>query len=147
MERQPRDSNAPLLGPTLIIRICLVGVLLLIGSFVLFQWELMRGSSIEMARTMVVNVFVVWEIFYLFNCRSLVYPFWRVGVFSNPLLLVAVVGMILAQLLFTYAPFMQHAFGSAPIGLREWLLLICGGICLFFIIELEKALRRMVSDI
>ncbi len=147
MERQPRDTNAPLLGPALIVRICLVGVLLLIGAFVIFQWELMRGSSIEMARTMVVNVFAVWELFYLFNCRSLVHPFWRVGVFSNPLLLVAVVGMILAQLLFTYAPFMQHAFGSAPIGLREWLLLICGGICLFFIIELEKALRRMVSDI
>jgi len=48
-----------------------VGVLLLIGSFGLFEWELLDGESEAKARTAAVNMFVFGELFYLFNCRSL----------------------------------------------------------------------------
>ena len=146
MKRKPRDPDAPLLGWPLIIRICIAGILLLIGTVGLFEWELLRGNNIEAARTIAVNVIVFGEIFYLFNCRSLQYPFWKIGVFSNPLIWMGIIAMSALQLLFTYAPFMQQAFGTASLGVREWLLLINGGIVLFFIIEIEKEWHRRLSD-
>ena len=79
MARPPRSPKAPLLDSVLIGRIVLVGVLLLAGAFGLFEYGLQTGQSVEEARTVAVNVFVFGEMFYLFNCRSLTAPSWRVG--------------------------------------------------------------------
>ena len=43
-----------------------------------------QAHSLAEARTVAVNVFVVVEAFYLFNCRSLTRSCIAVGVFSNP---------------------------------------------------------------
>ena len=71
MVRMPREPKTPILTGKLIGRILLVGALLLIGSFGLFEWELMRGAGAEEARTVAVNVFVMVELFYRFDGRSL----------------------------------------------------------------------------
>jgi cation-transporting ATPase F len=44
----------------------------------------------------------------------------QLGLFSNLWIGVGVGSMILLQLLFTYAPFMNRFFHSAPIGWDAW---------------------------
>jgi magnesium-transporting ATPase (P-type) len=129
MSRSPLDPRQPLLTWELGLRIVLVGFLLLVGSFGLFEWELHQGSSVTAARTCAVNVFVFGEIFYLFNCRSLRFSMFRVGLFSNRWVLGGVILMVLLQLLFTYLPAMNIAFGSHSIGLREWGLVLGTSFC------------------
>ncbi len=121
MLRPPRDPHSPLLSRALLLRILLVGILLLIGAFGLFEWALMQGMSEDVARTIAVNVFVFGELFYLFNCRSLTRSMLAVGVFSNRWLLAGVAVMIALQLAFTYVPIMNTIFHSAPIDPAWWL--------------------------
>jgi cation-transporting P-type ATPase F len=45
-----------------------------------------------------VNVFVMVELFYLFNCRSLTKSMFQLGVFSNPWIWVGVGSMVALQL-------------------------------------------------
>lgn len=142
MLRMPRDPKRPILTRHLVFRICLVGVLLLAGAFGLFEWELNHGESLPAARTVAVNVFVFGELFYLFNCRSLSYSMFRVGVFSNPWVIFGVISMTLLQLLFTYWPPMHMLFGSAEIGYDEWLLIFAVGILSYGVIGLEKMVVR-----
>src|SRR3546814_14910260 len=71
MERRPRDANAPLLSPFLLWRVVLVSMLLAALSLGVFFHTLGQGRDLETARTMVVNMLVVAEIFYLFNVRYL----------------------------------------------------------------------------
>ena len=71
MARPPRDPVRPLLTRDLSLRILLVSALLLGGSSVLFEWAQAQGVRSPEARTVAVNLFVVGELFYLFNCRSL----------------------------------------------------------------------------
>jgi Ca2+-transporting ATPase len=144
MTRSPRDSKENVLTPKLIFRIFLVGIMLPIGAFTLYNWELSQGASQDAARAVAVNVFVFGELFYLFNCRSLTFSMFRMGVFSNRLLLLGVAGMILAQLLITYVPFMNIAFGTAPLGLEQWSLIIAVSFIIYLIIELEKFIQRKV---
>lgn len=141
MNRPPLDPQQPLLTRELGMRIGLVGFMLLLGSFGLFAWELRQGSSVAAARTCAVNVFVFGEIFYLFNCRSLRHTMFRIGLFSNRWVLGGVCLMVLLQLLFTYLPVMHTAFGSQPIGLREWVLIISASLVVYLVIEFEKWLR------
>ena len=140
--RPPRNPDHPLLTRELIGRICLVGFLLLLFAFGLFEWTLAQGRSVEAARTCAVNAFVFSELFYLFNCRSLRYSAFYLGFAGNRLLLIGVALMIALQLLFTYHPVMQIAFGSQAIGMGEWALILAGSAIIYGAVETEKAIRR-----
>ena len=142
MTRPPRDPTRPILTPELIFRIGLVGVLLLVGSFSLFWWELGLGSGLVHARTVAVNAFVVMELFYLFNCRSLSASAGSMGLFTNPWIYVGVGSMSVVQLAYTYLPFMNTLFKSTPIGLAAWGRVLVAGAVTFTVIEVEKACRR-----
>jgi cation-transporting ATPase F len=145
MARPPRDPQTPILTGTLVFRIGMVGVLLLVGSFGLFQWELSKGQSLEVARTAAVNMFIFGEVFYVFNCRSLEFSMWHVGCFSNRWLLIGVTLMIGLQLLFTYSLWMNQTFRSAPLALTEWWLIIGWGFIIYGIVGFEKTLRYWIS--
>src|SRR3546814_14709628 len=71
MQRRPRERGAPLLSPFLLWRVVLVSVLFAAVTLGIFFYTLDQGRGLEVARTMVVNMFIVAEIFYLFNVRYL----------------------------------------------------------------------------
>jgi magnesium-transporting ATPase (P-type) len=147
MDRPPRDPVQPILTPNLILRILIVSLIMVAGGFTIFQWEIRQGASLAEARTAVVNVIVMVETFYLLNCRSLTRPFFSLGLFTNLWVIAGVVAMIMAQLLFTYAPFMNRLFHSAPIRGAAWLRIIGIGLVVFVAIEFKKWLdaRRSMT--
>jgi cation-transporting ATPase F len=149
MRRLPRRPGTPILTKPLILRILLVSVLLLLGAFGLFQLELgLSNGNVNLARTLAANVFVFGEMAYLFNCRSMTRPFWRLGWWSNRLFWAGVVGMTLLQLIYDYAPIFNSIFGSTPMGPREWVLVLCSSLLIYAVVEIEKwatRLRRIPS--
>jgi Ca2+-transporting ATPase len=142
MSRRPRPPDAPILTRVLVFRMLLVGILILLGAFGLYELELRLGASEAVARTVAVNAVVALEIFYVFNCRSLTRSMFQIGVFSNQWVIVGVVAMIALQLLFTYAPFMNQLLRSAPIDLTQWGHILAVGLAGYVIVEIEKWLRR-----
>ena len=142
MRRPPRRLDQPVLDAALIRRIVLVSFLLLAGAFGLFLRELAQGHSLAEARTVAVNVFVMVEAAYLFNCRSLTRGFWKQGLFSNLWIWAGVGSMMLLQLAMTYLPVMNQLFGTAPIGLAEWLEITLVALFSSSVIALEKWLSN-----
>ena len=145
MRRKPRNPQAPILNGILILRIVLVGSIILVGSFGLFEYELARGASVEEARTVAVNVVIFVEIFYLFSARSLTRSPIQIGFFSNPWAIGGALLMALIQLLYTYAPFMNKIFSSAPMSVVLWLDVLGVSLAAFILIEFEKWLRRRAA--
>ncbi|MHC1752500.1 cation-transporting P-type ATPase [Humidesulfovibrio sp.] len=145
MDRPPRHPARPILGGFLIQRIVLVGVLLLVASFGLFNLELHQGASLEAARTVAVNVFVLVETTYLFNARSFTRSPFALGLFSNPWVNGGAGLMLLLQLAYTYAPPMNALFSSAPIGAMQWARVLACALVVFVVVEIEKKLRGTVA--
>ncbi len=148
MRRPPRRLDQPVLDRALIRRIVLVSFLLLAGAFGLFLRELAQGHTLAEARTVAVNLFVMVEAAYLFNCRSLTQGFWKQGLFSNLWIWAGVGSMMLLQLAMTYLPVMNQLFGTAPIGVAEWLEITLVALFSSSVIALEKWLtyRRAASS-
>ncbi len=142
MERPPRRPGAPILSRVLIRRIVLVGALLLGAAYGLFEWAETTGESVGVARTIAVNVFVMVEIFYLFNCRSLSRSVLRIHPLSNRWVLGGVGIMVALQIMYTYAPFMHVAFRSAPLTLEHWSYILTAGVATLLIVESEKWLTN-----
>ncbi|ATP18362.1 HAD-IC family P-type ATPase [Sphingobium yanoikuyae] len=139
MERRPRAAGAPLLSPFLLWRIMLVSVLMGAMALGIFFYAQHVGHDIDTARTMVVNMLIVGEIFYLFNVRFLhMRSLTLRGAMGTPIVLAAIVAVVIAQLLFTYAPFMHDIFDSRPLSLTDGLMIIGLGAAMFAVLELEK---------
>jgi len=142
MLRPPRNPKRPLLTFALMMRTGLVSLIMLAGAFWLFFWELNRaGETLAEARTAVVNVVVLVELGYLFNCRSLNHSIWCIGLFTNRAAIIGSVAMIAAQLCFTYAPVMNKLFHTAPIGTVTWLRIAAVAATSFATVEFEKWVR------
>ena len=143
MRRQPRPASAPLLSPFLVWRILLVSVLFAAGGLAIFFYALGKGLPLDTARTMVVNVIVVFEIFYLFSVRYLHMTSFTIrGLFGTPAVLAALVVVVLAQFAFTYLPLMQALFQTRPVALVDGLVIIGAGVALMVILEIEKVILR-----
>ncbi len=144
MNRPPRNAKEPMLTPYLIWRILFVSVILLIGTFGLFLWEMQQGMSIEHARTVAVNTLVMFEIFYLFNSRYISAPVlnWN-GITGNRYVLIAIVLLIVLQLGFTYLEVMQSLFATKAIGLHIWARILLVASSVLFLVELEKYVVRL----
>ena len=107
----------------------------------IFVWQQQQGYSLAQARTVAVNLFIMIELTYLFNCRSLTKSMFRIGVLSNPWVLAGSAAMIGLQLLFTYAPAMNRVFQSEPISGRDRLIIIAVAVAVYVVIGAEKWLR------
>jgi len=138
MRRPPRRLDMPVLDAGLIRRIALVSLLLLAGAFGLFLHHLGAGRTLAEARTVAVNVFVLVEMLYLFNCRSLSRSFWSLGLFSNLWVWGGLGTMLALQLALTYWPPLNAAFQTAPIGWTDWLQIVAVGWAASLVIALEK---------
>ncbi|MBX3401591.1 MAG: cation transporting ATPase C-terminal domain-containing protein [Gemmataceae bacterium] len=71
------------------------------------------------------------------NCRHLRRTVFGDGFWSNPWAFVGVTGMVLLQLLFTYAPFMNVAFHIAPISSGVWGRVLAVAALVFVLVEVE----------
>ena len=146
VKRAPRRPGQSILSGRVLWRVFFVSLLMVMGTFGVFTWATERGLPVETARTMVVNAIVAMEIFYLFSVRyvhgtSLT---WR-GVMGTRAVLIGVTGITAAQFAFTYVPFLQRVFGSAPVAFTDGLVIVGIGIALLFIVEIEKRVARRLG--
>ncbi|MDR6636902.1 cation-transporting ATPase F [Paenarthrobacter nitroguajacolicus] len=142
MARPPRKPHQSLLTWTLTMRVLLVSVLLVGGTWWIFEYELGQGSMLEEARTSAVNLFVMVELFYLFSCRSLTRSVWKMRPFSNPWLVVGVLIQAIGQAAMTYMPFMNSLFHTAPLSGEAWLRILGVALLASLAVAGDKHFRR-----
>ena len=142
MRRPPRPRGESLIGAALAWHIVLVSVLFLAGVFGIFSLALERGHSLELARTMALNMLVVMEIFYLFFIRNIhgTSLTWA-AVRGTPVIWAAVAAVTAAQFAITYWSPMQRIFRTEAIPFTEGVLIVGIGAALFVLLELEKQAR------
>jgi P-type Ca2+ transporter type 2C len=138
MERPPRIPGEPILGKLFIWRIAFVSILIGGLTLLMFNYMLSLGMDEATARTIAVNTLVGGQLFYLFNCRKIRVASLGKGFFNNKYVFIAAGALILLQMAFVYAPFMNLFFDTAPIGAFYWLFPLGAGLSVFFIVELEK---------
>jgi len=143
MTRPPRPPGEPLVSVFLGWRIFCVSLILLTGTFGLYLYEREMGANIDTARTIAVNTLVMFEAFYLFNCRYLHRNvISREGLLGNRMALYAVGVVVVFQLLFTYAPPLQALFATAPLDVTDWIKVVLTGSTVFILVEMEKAIMH-----
>ncbi len=150
MRRPPRPPGKPLLGNFVLFRSVLVAFLMTAGAIglFLFEYNLETGHGVPAAialresQTMAVTTVVLFQVFYLLNCRSLRDTIFRIGLFSNPSIYVGIAVLGVLQLGFVYAPVLNELFGTAPLNADALLKCLLAGLIVLPVINAEKRWRR-----
>jgi magnesium-transporting ATPase (P-type) len=141
MRTPPRPVGKSIFGKFVAWRIFFVATFLVAAVLGNFQWEKLRFRNVDKLRTIAVNTLSVGQVFYLFNCRHLRHneiPPWNL-LLGNPVVYIGLLGVTLAQVLFTYSKPFQYLFDTKPLDGWSWAKMILLGALLFLIVELEKA--------
>ncbi len=142
LDRPPRDPSEGVMSSTMLQRSILVGVLIGVGDILNFVAALNSGYSLANARTMVMTTTVLFQFFQAWNSRSARESIFRIGLFSNPLLLFAVLAALAAQLAVLYVPVLQSLFQTVPLAPYEWVRILAVSWTVVLVVELDKLVRR-----
>jgi len=115
MERPPTKGN--IIPKRNLIRIGIAGIVMSIGTLLLYYYELTSGATTITAMTVAFTVFVMYQIFNVFNCKAK-------GMIPNKTLIIAVAASFFLQLGVIYLPYLQHIFRTTSISIMDWALIL-----------------------
>lgn len=139
LKQPPRRAHVGLMFPGLLVRILIMAFLIGLGSFLIFRWAESR-MGLEAAQTVVFCALATFEWFMAFSARSDERTIFRLGILKNRALVFSISAAVLLQLAVVYLPFLQAAFHTVPVGLREWGVIVGAGGILFLLEEARKAI-------
>lgn len=158
MNRPPRSQKEPLINRYLLMRAFLwYGILnsaIAMSAFFFINWQNgwpgipMPDSGViyQMATTMTLGAIIVNQIAMVFNCRTERESVFKVGIFSNRMILIGIIFQVTLLCILIYTPFLHDLFNTAPIGLTEWAYLFMWVPILILLDELRKAFLRKWGD-
>jgi Ca2+-transporting ATPase len=138
MHRPPRDPKLSIFAD-LKGWIAGIAVLLSLAMMGLFAYSLMSGSLAE-ARSLVFASIILFELTFVFSCRSQSQTILSLGLTSNKYLVAAVLSQLMLLLLILYTPSIASLFDVSPIAFGNWSTVIAAGISGFIFAETTKAI-------
>jgi Ca2+-transporting ATPase len=151
MTRRPRPRSEPVITRRMWFSILFIGVVSALATLTVLDASLPGGwiegsGSMRYARTMAFTTQVFISLFAVFNARSDDRSAFK-GLFSNLWLWGAVGLALLLQVVVIYTPFLQQAFSTAELGLKDWVFCATAASSVLWLRELSKFMsRRMKSD-
>lgn len=139
--RPPRNPNEKILNKFILIRLIIVGVVMTIGTLLLFWYKLKSGSSIEYARSTALNTIVFFQFFHVLNSRSFDKSIFQMNPFSNSFLFISLLLALIAQIAVLSHPFLQHIFHTTQLTPYTWLQTILTGATIVIAVEIDKLIR------
>jgi Ca2+-transporting ATPase len=143
MQRRPRDPDESILTRNAYLIILILGVWL--GLLTIYAFSGYYEADIDRARTMAFTGLIIFELYNVLNFRSFRFPLYRIGIFSNPALILAILGSLALQAVVVYVPVFNAFLGTAPLALADWGFLALLGLPVLLAGEAYKAIAIRVQ--
>ena len=138
MKRKPIAHKVSLLTREMKAIIFIIGI---ITDFILlgvFFWLLKQNYNIAYVRTIIFASLALNSLLYIFSCKNLRKNLWQERIFSNKLLIGAVLIGLGMLILAIYLPTLRYALKTQPLGVHGWLIVFGASIVDILLIEATK---------
>lgn len=142
MERKPVPPNEGIFSRGLGMDILWVGVLMGIVSLGVGWWGFQMGYDMATWRTMVFTTLTIAQMGNALAIRATHDSLWEIGIFSNRLMVWAVLVTFLLQLALVYVPFLQNIFDTVALNAMQLSVSLVVSLTVLVAVELVKWLRR-----
>jgi Ca2+-transporting ATPase len=138
LRRRPRPQRENILSIRLLERLGGVGLVLGAGTLFVFWWTLRTTGDIASARSVAMTQMVVFQLFHVFNCRSLDRSLLHVPFLSNPFLFASIVLAAGAHMAVLHIAPLQTVFRTVPLDGAQWAVVVAVGATVVVAGELDK---------
>jgi Ca2+-transporting ATPase len=139
LKQPPIARNEPVLNWSYLRRMMILTPIMAIGTLGLFYYE-MKSGNFDHAQTIAFTTMAAFQWFHAFNARSHYQSIFKIGVFSNRWLLWGVSAAILLQIATIHTPVGRMLFGTTPLSLVDWLLIVLVTSSIWVVDEILKKL-------
>ncbi len=139
MDKPPRNPSEHILKDSFYF-IAIAGIMAFFATLLLFMLEYNATGNLEKARTIAVTQAVMFEMFFVFSCRSNK-SIKEVNLFSNKYLLGAVLITFILQISAIYTP-LGIPFKFTPLTAKDWLIILLVSSSGFVFYEIKKLIKK-----
>ncbi len=136
-------SQHKMLDSTMLIRILVMGIVIMIGSLILYR-EFYITDPVK-ASTIALTVLAVFQWVNAFNVRSETSSAFRSSLSSLKYLIGAIVFVSILQAFVIYNPVLQKVFGTTALNTKDILIIILMSFSVIIIEELRKLIYRLLK--
>ncbi len=119
--------------------VIVAGVLAFVVEFIVYLIGVNISLPIEKTRTVVLTTAILFELFFVYACRSNK-PLFNIGIFSNKWVNYAILISIILHLILIYTP-LNSLFGVVPLTIKDWLFILPFAVSGLIIFEVGKFIR------
>jgi P-type Ca2+ transporter type 2C len=151
MSQPPRPNGEPVITGEMWRGIFFNGVVMAVATLLVLDASLPGGfipgkGNLRYAQTMAFMSLTLAQFFNVFNSRSDTRSAF-VGLFSNRWVWAAVAVSLLLQVVVTYVPAMQQAFGTVSLSPTDWMKCVIPASAVLWMRELWKIVRRRTATV
>ncbi|MBU0667039.1 MAG: HAD-IC family P-type ATPase [Nanoarchaeota archaeon] len=144
MKQNPRDPKEGILSNYIIFKIAQIAPLIILGTVILYQWELVFGAKdIFKAQTIAFATIIFFELFHTLNVRSWDESIFTKNFFSNKYLLGGVILSSLLTIIVIYWAPLQRIFGTVALNVQDWILILLVSLSVIGYVEIQKTLVQV----
>ncbi|KAG0318520.1 High affinity Ca2+/Mn2+ P-type ATPase-like protein [Dissophora globulifera] len=119
MKKPPRARDAAILTPMLLRRVLTSAMIIVVGTMFVYVHEMTDGSVTARDTTMTFTTFVFFDMFNALACRSEKKSIFSIGLLTNKMFNLSVMGSIVGQFLVIYMPFFQTVFQTEALSFTD----------------------------
>lgn len=140
MSRPPYSSKESIFGRGLVAFVAVMGVAMSLISLGIGAWAYFSGDPAW--QTLLFTTLIFSQVVLALEVRAERTSIFRIGLFTNPLMVVAFLSTVGLQVAVVYAPILQRIFSTAPLGAGDLLITAGSGATVVAVVEAWKwALR------
>lgn len=143
LERPPRSPREPIFDRLMIERVVISATVIGVVAYLVFQWLLTRGVSVEEARNGTMLLMVLFENIHVFNSRSETRSAFFHNPLRNPILLFGTIAAQLIHIGAMYTPWISDVLQIQPVSFETWIELLALALSVLIVMEIHKLARRI----
>ena len=140
MKRKPRHKDERI-HKGLSAFIVYYPIIMTISAMLIFYYIYTQSHDLAKAQTATFLTVATFEMYQAFASRSVRYPAFKVGIFKNKWLILAVLSSMIVSIAVIYLPFFNPIFGTSPLALIEFIAIILISSLGFIYLELYKYIK------
>ncbi len=141
MHVKPRKKTQ-IINRSLFIMIMIAGLVMTAGALFIFHYmHVIKGESVEAARTSVFVIMTFFAIANAFNFRSFRKPVPKLDLMANEYLMMASVGSLVVSFIAIYTP-LSKIFGMSMISIVDWGIAMLTSLIVIIALDVVKILNQ-----
>jgi magnesium-transporting ATPase (P-type) len=142
LDRPPRPPRQGLFDRLMLERTLLGGAVFGALGLACFGAWMQEGRSLDESRSLLVQLFVLFEVMHIGNSRSETISLFRLSPLGNPVLFVGTLAALTVHVAAMYTPFLRELLDLHPLAPGDLLRLVVVASSIVIVMELHKAWRR-----